>query len=592
MNQDIINQSDPIFDPIILPPHLHKNDIRKKYIDMPKLIKFSIPASNNISMYNDKNNIIKFDLSSVNFLDPYGLYLDLTIVNENINPIQLDSSAHSIIEKIQVYSNGELIDSIENYDLRCHLDFEVSLTKKQRIERREYEGFGYNEYGTNELIIDSAAQFSKLVSSAINVPYFLQDLKSSYVENGKLELINIHQKPNEYRFKIPLQLNSIGFGIHANNYKLVPLSIFGKITILIHLNPHAFFVPYHINYLSLEEQVSKFVSDNTNNQQNILMNANVSRKYAVTNVRLYTEQYQFNPKLHSSLISALSDWVVDIIFNDFVDKQLIRDSPYIELTRHLTSRNIKSMHVIFNNDLHKFSPFARKLVRYNMGISDFEFKQLETRYPPIYLDIKHNSLNTHGPINAYHMYEEFIKTIPLNEKPTNNEIISYKNWCIDNDYTHLIALLSLMLQNLYRLTRDLILPHNNATMGEFLQMSHNYVSLVVELLKMKQKINSQMTFDFNPKIYDIIPQFTSKCIYSLNYETIPFCAGLYRTDFSTDSQIPFYIKLERISDYLINGLMNKIMKRNGFINFYMTTIFQRYVTYRLTPRGTFEQIFL
>lgn len=90
-----------------------------------------------------------FEINSLDFLDPYSLFLAFTVKNLSNTFIQLDSSAHSIIQKIVVKykKTGELLEQIEDYDMLMSLTHNLTLTQKDRAgglrgQRVRVEGDG------------------------------------------------------------------------------------------------------------------------------------------------------------------------------------------------------------------------------------------------------------------------------------------------------------------------------------------------------------------------------------------------------------------------------------------------------------------
>ena len=60
--------------------------------------------NNEIGLMNEE---LEFRLDSTSFMDPYSLYLELVIENPNNNMIQLDGSAQTLIESIELFANDK-----------------------------------------------------------------------------------------------------------------------------------------------------------------------------------------------------------------------------------------------------------------------------------------------------------------------------------------------------------------------------------------------------------------------------------------------------------------------------------------------------
>lgn len=83
------------------PLHLNQTVIREPGIYCKRRQRLETPI-NNINDYIPSDSIL-FKFDSEDFLDPYSLFLTLDVVNISNNEIQLDHSAHSLIEKIEVF---------------------------------------------------------------------------------------------------------------------------------------------------------------------------------------------------------------------------------------------------------------------------------------------------------------------------------------------------------------------------------------------------------------------------------------------------------------------------------------------------------
>lgn len=190
---------------------------------------FKLPALT-LTEWGLKNNEIIFEITQRNWLDPYSTYFSLYVQNNGEDPIQLDNSIHSLFSSIIVNVNGVDVEKMNDYPVLSKLLFDMTLTRKDRKNRRINEGFGDNEDGTNEVKIQSS--------------YGLYFKKEN--DNKKTVFDNIRNDTRKERtprgtlFKIPFLSRYFGQRIEEKNWKLIPMRNM-KITIKITTNPYAFF---------------------------------------------------------------------------------------------------------------------------------------------------------------------------------------------------------------------------------------------------------------------------------------------------------------------------------------------------------------
>jgi hypothetical protein len=616
-------------------PIISNTTTRENNNELPELIKFVIPPFNNHSEFDAKYNKIQFNLNSTNLLDPYSLYFECEIENPNKNYIQLDGSAHSLIDEISFYSDGFLVEQIKSYDFIHNLMFDLNLTLEERRLRHKNEGFGFNKYGTNEVKIAPDPKFKKyddgvmLFNNHKNHSQVIQDIKldtplnaaltgsqfnsiydketidsinSNNLSNldliGKIKSINDwdcvqngqlcfkhESQNNKYKFRIPLMLRSIGFGQQLNCYKLIPLKLFNQITIVIKLNPDAFFVPFDIkeyDYLNLgsANQIDEY----------LLRYPDASNSYKVLNPQLYTEQYRFEDMVLEKYIGSVKDggYLFDVIDYEIIDRIQMKMVPNINFNRNITRKDIKTIYIVWTNDLYTHSKFARKNARFNKGFTKVVFKQAGGHYPPNTIEV-YNSLNTHGPENASFFYSEVCKT--RSNSSLKNTVVSYRNWCLDFDMSHLVGLRDYCRK--YNKSQGIV-EFNGKYSDSFSFTNQEDTKKYLDLTRLLYAYNSTIDNRFRfikqfgeNRVCEELEIPTSKCVYAINFETGPYTGGKYRSGIETSQNIPFHIDMTRL---LKPGEFNELwLKFDSNIFWTQTIIFEYYYTLQLTPEGKFEK---
>ena len=634
----------------VLPPQFDNTFKRATGYAIPDIINYDVPPSNPSNEYDNRYNKIHFTINSSNLLDPYSLILNLSVENRNQNAIQLDHSAHSLISQISVFSNGKEIEKVKDYDLMMSMYFDMELTRDQRGERRTDEGFGTNEYGTNELILhpQNSKSYNFNVMSDILDYHNVESYYNAYKENGgdlgsiktlertdlkktvnkdvtiKLKeqsttmiksfnedvITNCNQwdyvvdgklspfpygysdvgNRNKYNFKIPLFLRSLGFGIPPNNYKLIPLELFGALTIVVTLNPYAFFVPVTIseaNYFNLYTRNEDYLKACVNID-------NPSTNYYCSKALLSTRQLRFHPAIHNRILDKVrnGEWISDYIELELLAQNYYipnKSGPNITYTRSIEKSSIKAIYITFTNDLYKHTPYARKLVRYNKGIKSISFKQAGLEFPKPTHD-ERNSLKSHGENNGSYFYEQMMNCIA---KTYDNSglVINRRSYHIDFDFSHVIGLMHLKNRsskivsefrgNLYDLLVEFKLFDDrwvkHYTEYSLLTLAHNdIVPPFCSHLKV-----------YNPTAFTgVMKQVQSKTIYALNFEPTPGSGVAYKTSISTSFNIPFLIEMERVPSYHTLDTWNKV----NDVYFIQNVFFEVYTTIQMSPYGEFIKI--
>ena len=200
-----------------IPEEFNRTYIIPNNYVVPTSLKFEMAPSNPSNEYDNKTKQVFFVINHGNLLDPYSLYLNLEIENKGALPIQLDGSAHSLISSITVYANGKEIEKINSYDLIQYLKFDTELTPEERKKRVKNEGFGTNEYGTNEAIIYPAEKDNK----------FYDLYKNAAINNlGFHTLKNNQQIDGDYQTTLNNGLQNLNLLDGSNNVVHKPDDLF------------------------------------------------------------------------------------------------------------------------------------------------------------------------------------------------------------------------------------------------------------------------------------------------------------------------------------------------------------------------------
>jgi hypothetical protein len=114
----------------VIPRGINYSDIKPEAVEnMVRVVRFTPTATVNSATAND---IIRFQLMGNGFYDPYSAYIKievtstLTTLNSSSNAANtnfvgrfLDRSAHSLISRLVVKSQGTELERIEQFDVMC-----------------------------------------------------------------------------------------------------------------------------------------------------------------------------------------------------------------------------------------------------------------------------------------------------------------------------------------------------------------------------------------------------------------------------------------------------------------------------------------
>ena len=351
------------------------------YIRPPGLFSKIIPKKdkpvNGVQVY-DKNASVKFEINTTYFLNPFTLFLTLDLVNDGTTCLKLDGSAHSLIKKIEVkYKNtGKVLEVIDDYDILTSLFFDLHLNKKDRRDRRANEGFGDNEYGSNEVEIPPQLRpqitFEERLQNELNwgnpgssrpTPnieaknplyinsgttnmenHFFQDhvprnmdfevkipriedwteVKDGYTRPEERDSGKIEEDRHRRTFRIPLQLRTIGQAIQPDNFKYIPMAVIGPIVITITFCPEGVFIPVHVKKLDFYF--------GTGAQLRGDYDQGAERKFHYENVQLEYELSQFSPKATEELFNHVKngEFILDNCSLEFINHFYVLPYPSID----------------------------------------------------------------------------------------------------------------------------------------------------------------------------------------------------------------------------------------------------------------------
>lgn len=236
-------------------------------------------------------DIVRFVINSNGYWDPYSSYLRFTVQiknmdstaplykNTNVNRVQLDNSASSLIQTMSFVQNGVEIERIDRYEVLASIMHDMFYSQEQRNQRL-HEGFGV---GMPEVASCSDSIMSELAvantSSTKNTGNSSIAFTDSYPANGlpKLEAKSGHLIPSagvqvdsghldfphvyfdgsnepvmagttaasdtitKLTFCVPILSGIFGVLMPADEIKYIPMIFFPNLEMNFRLNPYAFF---------------------------------------------------------------------------------------------------------------------------------------------------------------------------------------------------------------------------------------------------------------------------------------------------------------------------------------------------------------
>jgi hypothetical protein len=567
-NNDINDMPEYIFTSYIKPIGIYTNKIEKK--------EYSITGATDF----ERTATVTFEINASQFMDPYSLYLNLNLCNMGQCPIKLDGSAHSLIRNITVRrkSDYKIIEEIQRYNHMMYVYFDLYLSRDERKKRHKNEGFGYNEYGSNETIIYNDTGIDKDIINEdekknietldidddfINTEnidmilnektYDIENDEQSIIDisewneanNGDLvpikkEIEDINLDINNKKFKIPLYLKTIGHFINEDNYKMVPLKILGPILITIQFEPFACFIPYLIK----KKKYVKFIETNDINYlMDDYMN-DIKIEYILKNVYLEYNLYEFNKKVETKLYNQIKNnsWCIDYNGIQILNYYYLMNHPTTDISGYFKDKTqIRALYIGFLSDLYTKSPYSRQFARHNKGISRIIFEYKNSRKPDGINDINRNSLTTIGEDNGEYFWRELENTLTI-----KNSVLNKGNFFLNHSLSETTALYhynTIKQLNLGIDFNKLYTYGNKEWLKKYFTRSKTHL--------LKKKLNKKLYYK-KKNIYDFtgnIVEFQNKSLFTLNFDNMFNSKGRYRVGLKIKPEDKYKMIITRIDNY-------------------------------------------
>ena len=317
----------------VIPSGINYADIKPEAIDHQfKLVRFT-PVANVANA--SANDVIRFALQGNGFLDPYSTYIRITLTVANdlpgtstgadgnrLNAKVLDSSAHSLINRLVIRSQGTEIERIEQYDVIVRMINDIIYSHEQNIQHH-HEGFPMKTFAmthnATSAAVVNAASVPQITSEFILTPSargsvirhvgepcfynYFSNLGFDHSQRGLLEIntatgriaeellvganVVLSGNVTELTFCIPIYSGLIG--ILMPDKKLIPLSLM-PLEVEFTLNPHALYT---------------------------VGAATTNRSYRISRFDIYAHMLQFESSLHRSLETVVSQHGIFVHYNSF-----------------------------------------------------------------------------------------------------------------------------------------------------------------------------------------------------------------------------------------------------------------------------------
>lgn len=600
-----------------LPFMTENNRIRKKCtIPVPEVVKIELPPLNKLYEYTLSDQAYVFALNSLNLLDPYSLILEIDVENNISEQIQLDGSAHSFIEKIEIMSAGMIIERIDRYDVLHDFYSDLYIKNEDRIRRRRNEGFGINEFGTDEVRIPPKNMFlktSRLARDLSSTDEALNDVSKSDIKNaiidGKFPNVPIENfeyseidKMNQWRyvidgkispfpqsyetlrnqtnsktFKIPLHLKLLGAGQEEKNYKFIPLILYNNLQILITFSKHACFVPIDLT----EKEFIKGIDRGSLP----LINVSSENLYTIKKVTLHTTQYKFPQGFHQNYVQGCISNGFILDYKDFIltSESLVLPQPEMTITKIDNINKLRALYVIFQTDLFKYTAYARKRVKQNMELIHIKMELAGSSLP---LDFEsemnaHKSTNSHAKPTCDYFYDEIKSAIGQKNYYSSKGLISKKTFCVGYDYSHEIAKLALNMSTNF--------TASNYFDERWLKIYENITRFKLYHFDTVDTFNRTVKNKLYGDFTDTVTHFTPKAYYGISMERVPLIEDVM-SDINISANTPLKIMFRRDLKSVQNQYYALSEKNLPKYYTYATVIYEVNRTVMMKGNGTFEYI--
>ena len=353
-----------------------------------------------IAEYGSKSNEIIFNIASSGFMDPFTSCFNFRVKNAGTQPIYIDSSMHSIINEIQVFSNGILVERYKEYNFLHKLRSLLTLSIAERIKRRKDEGFSFDPESNTDTVIPQSGptqylnepisdsnwkhveaeflsgrinekEFKKMLDSSVeavkNKRYYsyLSELSKNQ-EKGTSEPYNLGPKESslkENNFderEFNLKFESVFFGnrVTRKNWRLIPMA-------------------------NIQLQIKIILSQEygyTSNNEPI-------KTLRIINPSFKFREYSFSPEWTQEFTKQLanSKMICDFISYDIVLKKWIEDTKMsmsiINLRMEETKTRVRGIYIFFRLIDKDLVTFKKPFQLFNPGFTKIQLQNDGSAWP-------------------------------------------------------------------------------------------------------------------------------------------------------------------------------------------------------------------
>lgn len=370
-----------------------------------------------------KENEITFEINPKGWLDPYKIYFELTVENNNDYPIQLDDSAHSLISRMSILINGVEVETIDNYPMMMKLFFQMTLTNKQRANKAEHEGFGSvdNHYDGDIIPNDTTNIYNNILNLSNkkdskeqkdlkeqkdnktviskddpNIDNIMYQYETSIIKPQLLEKAkeNITKLKNQKTYYLPLMSVFFGRRMEEKNWRLMTYRNM-RMQIKIKLNHYGVFYNF------------KDVNINSTTLKNIQRPSSIKIKNPKICYTEHTFTDTFDKELYAQAVKEkmIYDYIDYVLFDKFILNNEDTIEQTIKLVLKKSYQGVRALILLTHDNFFKVSGYGRELAQTNLGFSKFQ------------IGTEHG----YWPNDKY--YDEFEMLNSSNECKKNNKLL-------------------------------------------------------------------------------------------------------------------------------------------------------------------------
>lgn len=198
-----------------------------QFLDHPTKPPTITPFIKNIeySSPTDNNSQLKFLINSTGFLDPYYFFLEIDIINNSSKNIYVEKNYFSLIKKLTISTNGNVLEEIDNFDYISDILFDLNLSPDR------YDSF--SQFGFYSKIPTQLKAANEAIGEINGHP---DNVKKHIVDGTKTFLPPLQTN----KIMIPIPSRYFGCGQDFNNYKFIPLERLPNLEIEIRMNKDCF----------------------------------------------------------------------------------------------------------------------------------------------------------------------------------------------------------------------------------------------------------------------------------------------------------------------------------------------------------------